>query len=187
MKSLHLLAPVAVFAISCGGFIATAADKASPSLVIPLIEDPKVVGVIPTRASSLAVESQVVREALWRTDYAGALDQARLEKKLVLLNFTGSDWCGWCRRLETDVFSKSEFNAYADRRLVLVKVDFPHKKRLPDAEVAQNARLQQQFGVSGYPTIIVVDPTGRKVAELKGYVRGGPKSVIAAIEKPRAN
>jgi protein disulfide-isomerase len=187
MKVPRHLAPIALLTFCGGGFIAAAADKAGASLVIPLVEDPRIVGVFPTHVSAVPVEADVVRDAVWGTDYAEALDQARLEKKLVLLNFTGSDWCGWCRRLEADVFSKPEFKAYAAQRLLLVKVDFPHKKRLPEAEVAQNARLQRQFGIQGYPTIIVVDPAGRKVVELKGYVRGGPKAVIAAVEKQRTN
>jgi protein disulfide-isomerase len=187
MRVPRPLALIALLAFHCGGFVAAAADRAGASLVIPLVEDPRIVGVFPTHVSAIPVESGVIRDAVWGTDYAAALDQARLEKKLVLLNFTGSDWCGWCRRLEADVFAKPEFKAYAAQRLVLVKVDFPQKKRLPEAEVAQNARLKRQYGIQGYPTIIVVDPTGRKVAELKGYVRGGPTAVIAAIEKQRAN
>jgi protein disulfide-isomerase len=119
----------------------------------------------------------------WQTDFSTALEKAGREKKLVLLNFTGSDWCSWCHRLEADVFSKSGFKAYASKRLVLVKVDFPRKTRLPLAEAAQNARLQQQFGVRGFPTIVVVDANGTKKFQVKGYVPGGPNAFIAALEK----
>ena len=122
--------------------------------------------------------------ATWRTDYSAALEQAAKGNKILLPNFTGSDWCGWCHRLEADVFSKPEFIAHAARHWVLVKVDFPRKSKLPFHESTQNARLQREFGVRDFPTIVSVDAHGKRVAEIKGYVRGGPKAFIATLDQP---
>lgn len=157
-----------------------------PDCWIKPIEDPNIIGVLTDPAPPVGTLGEVASapvDVVWHTDYAAALRRAAQEKKLVLLNFTGSDWCVWCKRLETDVFSKSEFIDYAAPRLVLVKVDFPRNKSLPAAEVRQNAQLQQQFGIKGYPTVIAVDASVRKVAEIRGYVRGGPKGFIAALER----
>ena len=167
--------------------------KPTKSLRILPVDDPNIVGVPRAappphpKSSSKAVAEPAADlppgDSVWQADYAAALRQAAREDKLVLLNFTGSDWCSWCIRLETAVFSKPEFLAYADQHLVLMKVDFPRKQRLPAAEVAQNARLQQQFRISGYPTLIVVDAAGRMVAEIGGSARSSPKAFIAALEK----
>jgi protein disulfide-isomerase len=85
--------------------------------------------------------------------------------------------------MEADVFSKAAFENYAARNLVLVKLDFPRKTKLPAAEAAQNARLMQEFGVTGFPTVVVVNADRRKVAVFNGYVRGGPTAFLAALER----
>lgn len=74
----------------------------------------------------------------WLTDAAKAQAQAKAEKKLVLLDFTGSDWCGWCIKLNKEVFSKPEFAEYAKKNLVLVEVDFPRRKKLSPAQNKAN-------------------------------------------------
>jgi len=118
----------------------------------------------------------------WMTDYKAALQQAEKEKKLVLLDFTGSDWCGWCIRLDKEVFSKSEFKNYAKKNLVLVKLDFPRSKSQTAQIKAQNQQLAQQYNIEGYPTVIVLDPAGQQVGQL-GYMEGGPKAFIAELDK----
>src|SRR6185503_11094076 len=107
----------------------------------------------------------------WLTDAAKAQEQAKAEKKLVLLDFTGSDWCGWCIRLHKEVFSKPEFAEYAKKNLVLVEVDFPNKKKLSDEQQKANQALQKKYAVRGYPTIILLDGSGAKVGQL-GYDAG---------------
>jgi protein disulfide-isomerase len=87
------------------------------------------------------------------------------------------------RPLEADVFSKPEFVAHATRNWVLVKVDSPRKTKLPFHESTQNAKLQREFAVRGFPTIVAVDAQGTRMAEIKGYVRGGPKAFTAALEQ----
>ena len=118
----------------------------------------------------------------WVTDQPQALAKARTEKKLVLMDFTGSDWCGWCMKLDKEVFSTPEFQKYAQDHLVLVELDFPHKKQLPPALKTQNDMLGKKYAIEGFPTIIVLDPQGNKVGEL-GYQPGGPVAFIAALEK----
>ena len=121
-------------------------------------------------------------EAVWLTDYEVALKKAAVEKKPLLLDFTGSDWCGWCIKLDKEVFSQPEFTAYAAKNLVLVKVDFPRKKSQPEAEKKQNAKLGQKYKIEGYPTIVVLNSAGNKIGEL-GYEAGGAKPWIAGLEK----
>jgi len=118
----------------------------------------------------------------WMTDAAAAQTQAKAEKKLVMLDFTGSDWCGWCIKLNKEVFSTAEFATYAKANLVAVEVDFPNKKKLSDAQKKQNQALANKYKIEGYPTIIVLNSDGKKVGEL-GYQPGGPKAFIASLEK----
>ena len=121
-------------------------------------------------------------ELNWLTDLPKAQAKAKEEKKLVMLDFTGSDWCGWCIKLNKEVFSKPEFAEYAEKNLVLVEVDFPRTKKLSAEQKKANAALQEKYKIQGYPTIIVLNSDGKKVGEL-GYEPGGPKPFIAGLEK----
>lgn len=118
----------------------------------------------------------------WLTDYKQAQAEAKANKKLVLINFTGSDWCGWCIKLDREVFTKPEFQEYAKKNLVLLELDFPRGKQLSAAEKNQNQELAQKYQVQGFPTIVVLNAEGRQVGEL-GYVPGGPSAFIAELEK----
>lgn len=119
----------------------------------------------------------------WSDDYEKALEQAKKENKKVLLDFTGSDWCGWCIKLDKDVFSKPEFKEYAQKNLVLVEVDFPQGKALPKKTKEQNEKLRDQYKVQGFPTLVLLDSDGKTLGELVGYVKGGPQGFIAELEK----
>ncbi len=121
-------------------------------------------------------------EANWLTDVPKAQAQAKAENKMVMLDFTGSDWCGWCIKLHKEVFSQPEFVEYAKKNLVLVEVDFPRKKELSAAQKQANNALAAKYKIEGYPTIIVLNKEGKKVGEL-GYQPGGPKAFIANLEK----
>ncbi len=102
----------------------------------------------------------------WLTDYKQAQQQAKSNKKVMLLDFTGSDWCGWCIKLDKEVFSKPEFQEYANKNLVLVELDFPRRKEISATERSQNEELAQEHGVQGFPTLIVLDSNGKKMGEL---------------------
>ena len=117
----------------------------------------------------------------WLTDYKAASAKAQTEKKTLLMDFTGSDWCGWCIKLDKEIFNTPEFKQYAKKNLVLLKLDFPRKKQLSAEEKAQNKELAQRYGIQGYPTIILLDGEGKNLGEL-GYMKGGPKAFIKEIE-----
>lgn len=102
---------------------------------------------------------------------------------MLLLDFTGSDWCHWCMKTEQDVLEKQEFKDYAIKSLVLVKLDFPDKKILPGEVKAQNERLKTQFNITGYPTFVLLDKNGRELGRLSGYYEGGPKAYIAMLDR----
>jgi protein disulfide-isomerase len=121
-------------------------------------------------------------ELEWQTDLAKAQTQAKTEKKLVMLDFTGSDWCGWCIKLKKEVFSKPEFAEYAKKNLVAVEVDFPHKKQLSAAQKKANGELAKKYSIRGFPTVIVLDSDGEQIGKL-GYHPGGPQAFIAQLEK----
>ena len=131
--------------------------------------------------TALALFSATAAEVTWLTDATKAQTQAKAEKKLVMLDFTGSDWCGWCIKLHKEVFSQPEFIEYAAKNIVAVEVDFPNKKKLSEEQQKANEALSKKYSVRGYPTLIILDGDGKKVAEM-GYVKGGPKAFIAEFE-----
>jgi thioredoxin-related protein len=114
-----------------------------------------------------------------------ALEQAKKEQKLVLLDFTGSDWCGWCQKLDAEVLGKPEFIDYAAKYLITVVVDFPmHHDLAPDLKKANN-NLKGKFEVTGYPTLVALSPEGKVVWKQAGYVEGGAFSLIAPLNRTR--
>jgi len=120
----------------------------------------------------------------WTMDFAAAAKLAKAEKLPMMLNFTGSDWCGWCKLMDKDVFAKDEWQKYAAKNAVLVTVDFPRDKTIvPKDFVARNKELKKQFGVSGYPTYIILDTDGKSVIGQLGAGRGKtPASFIKEFE-----
>ncbi len=118
----------------------------------------------------------------WLTDYNTALAQAKSGNKVMLIDFTGSDWCGWCIKLKGEVFDTPEFAAFARENLVLLEVDFPRRKTLSAAQQRANAALQARFQPEGFPTLYLVNGEGRTLSEL-GYVAGGPGAFISAMKQ----
>ncbi len=121
------------------------------------------------------------RADLWTDDYAKAAAKAKSEGKALLLDFTGSDWCGWCKKLDAEVFSKKEFKEYAQQNLVCVTVDFPHSFNLSSKQARQNEELAAKYGVHGYPTIVLLDPEERPIG-VTGYQPGGAKSYVQHLQ-----
>ncbi|MEO6131447.1 MAG: thioredoxin family protein [Saprospiraceae bacterium] len=89
----------------------------------------------------------------WLVDLDEAYAMSTKEKKPIMANFTGSDWCGWCKRLDASVFSKPEFKAWAQKNVVLLELDFPRGKQIPQKNKEQNAAMQNALKVTGYPTV----------------------------------
>ncbi len=134
---------------------------------------------------SFAVQAQ---ELVWQTDINKAMAISTKTQKPMLLFFTGSDWCGWCIRLQNEVLKTPEFTAWAKKNVILVELDFPRGTPQTDAIKNQNAGLQQAFGVQGFPTVWFA------TAKLKGgkpsftgmgstgYVAGGPTAWLAVAD-----
>ena len=127
-----------------------------------------------------------VEKLTWHTDLVKAIEISTKEKKPLMLFFTGSDWCGWCIRLQKEVFYQAEFIEWANDNVVLVDIDFPKNKSKQSTELQQqNNLLQQQFGIQGYPTIHFVRPdkidgkTSLTKLGNTGYRAGGPAAWIS--------
>ncbi len=99
------------------------------------------------------VETYKSEKEGWLVDLDEAYAISAKEKKPILANFTGSDWCGWCKKLDADVFSKPEFQTWAKKNVVLLELDFPRKKQIPQKNQQQNFAMQQALQITGYPTI----------------------------------
>lgn len=118
----------------------------------------------------------------WLTDFEKAKAEAAARKVPILIDFAGSDWCGWCIRLDNEVFSKPEFQAYAKDNLVLFLADFPNGKPQPEVVKTQNKALAEKYGVEGFPSVLLLDSTG-KVLGKTGYQKGGPVDYVEHIKK----
>jgi thioredoxin-related protein len=118
----------------------------------------------------------------WSTDFSHALEQARADDKMVLLDFTGSDWCPWCIKFDHEVLDTDPFATYAQNKLELVLVDFPRTKPQSDALKQANRALGRQYNVSGYPTFVLVNYAGNELGRQVGYAPGGPGAFIAKLE-----
>lgn len=121
------------------------------------------------------------QELTWHTDINKAIELSLKENKTLFLFFTGSDWCGWCIRLQNEVFKKPEFVQWAQKNVILVELDYPKRKKLEAQLTQQNLELQNMFGVRGYPTVWFANPEKKKDKSINlqqlgktGYVAGGP-------------
>jgi thioredoxin-related protein len=117
----------------------------------------------------------------WKSNLEQAIEQAKKENKAVLVNFTGSDWCSWCKRLSAEVFQQKEFEDYAKESLVLVMLDFPRNISQSAETQAYNKNLAQKYGIQGFPTILLFNNQG-DFAGKTGYLPGGPEKYIANIK-----
>ena len=117
--------------------------------------------------------------AEWMTDFEAAKTKAAAENKALLVDFTGSDWCGYCIMLRQNVLDKPDFEAYAKDKFVLVEVDVPRAKQLPEELQKQNRALVEQYRISGFPSVFVMTPKGEVVG---GFV-GGARA-LADIQEP---
>ncbi|MEN9972245.1 MAG: hypothetical protein RIS20_592 [Bacteroidota bacterium] len=124
-------------------------------------------------------------DLVWHTDLNKAIELANKQNKPMMLFFTGSDWCGWCKRLQQEVFTQTEFKKWAQDNVILVEVDFPRANIQTEEVKAQNRNLQQQFAVRGYPTCWFVKADKLKDGKVnftqlgtKGYEAGGPANWV---------
>jgi len=139
---------------------------------------------------SMTIEAQ---ELTWHTDVNKASELAIKNKKPLMLFFTGSDWCGWCIRLQTEVFKTPAFVKWASENVTLVELDFPRRKQLAPELAQQNRNLEQMFAIRGYPTVWFVTPAlvDGKISFNRlgstGYVAGGPDSWLPGANQILSN
>ncbi len=136
--------------------------------------------VMTVAAPALAADENWIKD-----DMKAAMEKAKAEGKDILIDFTGSDWCGWCIRLDNEVFSQSEFKENVPNNFVLVALDFP-TERVPQTEAvkAHNQEWQQKFNIRGFPTIVLTDANGEEYART-GYRQGGPVPYVEHLTKLR--
>ena len=137
-------------------------------------------GLVFTMTVAFGMKAEAASE--WETDFAKASTNAAKSGLYMLLDFSGSDWCGWCIKLEKEVFSQATFKKYAKENLVCVMLDFPRQKKLNKKLKEQNAELAQKYQIKGYPSVVILAPDGSLVAKT-GYQEGGAQKYVEYLKK----
>lgn len=132
--------------------------------------------------AALAFTTSAYAKPGWEDDFEKGLAKAKASGRPALVDFTGSDWCIWCKRLDAEIFSKKEFQDYVKDKYELVEVDFPQIKPLPKEKAEAHDKLAQKYNVQGFPTVVILDGSGKELGRL-GYLEGGAKAFIAELEK----
>lgn len=137
----------------------------------------------PTPDSAQPQETGTVNEepALWTSDLTAARQKAQETGKPIFLLFTGSDWCHWCVKLEKEVLATPEFESWAKENLILVKLDFLRYTEQAQDIKDKNEALRQQYGISGFPTVVLLAPDGQ-IVDQTGYQSGGPAAYIEHLK-----
>lgn len=133
---------------------------------------------------SPTAEHPMTTDTVWLTDMEQAKTVAAREGKLILIDFTGSDWCGWCVKLKKEVFTREEFLEGAGKDFVLVEIDFPKEADQSDEQKEANKALAKRHQVRGFPTIVLTDASGREFART-GYREGGPGPYLEHLRQLR--
>jgi thioredoxin-related protein len=127
------------------------------------------------------------QDSQWLQNFSEAKAKAKAEKKDLLIDFTGSDWCIWCKRLDKEVFDQPEFKTGIEKGYILVKLDFPNDKKLVAEDIQkQNAQLQTEWSIQGFPSIFLADADGRPYAQTGYQAGGGAKYLEHLAEKQKA-
>jgi thioredoxin-related protein len=130
----------------------------------------------------LKQDKAVEKSKGWLDNFEKAKTEAAALKQPIFAFFTGSDWCGWCMKLRSEVLDKKDFEAFAEANLVLFEADFPRGKKLSDDVKKQNAELAAKYGVRGYPTVYLLDADG-KVLGQTGYQEGGVEAYVKHLQE----
>ena len=118
----------------------------------------------------------------WFTNLEKAQEVAQERNIPIFIHFTGSDWCGWCWKLEEEVYSKPIFQEYVAENMVMVTIDFPKKIEQSDEVKAYNRALSTRFGIRGFPTVQLLNPDETPIAQT-GYKKGGPEKYIEHLKE----
>jgi protein disulfide-isomerase len=133
-------------------------------------------------ASGAVARSKSV-PAGWGEDLAAAQARAEKDGKLVLAAFSGSDWCGWCVKMDQNVYAKPVFVKGAGKNFELVMLDFPQDESvLSDLAKKQNPPLLRKYGVRGFPCAVVLRPDGTEVTRFGGYQYGGAEGFLKRLD-----
>ncbi|MCR5414494.1 MAG: thioredoxin family protein [Kiritimatiellae bacterium] len=133
-------------------------------------------------AAAFAAMAKTSTPEGWTDDYDAALKQAAEENKYVIADFSGSDWCGWCKKLDKEVFAKKEFLDGAKEKYVLLMIDTPNNSALLSEKAkTQNPELVKKYDIQGFPSVLILDAKGEVVART-GYKKGGPAKYLEMLE-----
>ncbi len=128
-----------------------------------------------------AVEAITTSAGTWLTDWEQAKKLSKATGRPILTDFTGSDWCGWCKKLKKEVFGTDEFKKWSAKSVILLELDYPRSFTLPDNLKKQNEMLKQKYQIRGFPTVLFLDAS-EKILAKTGYVKGGPEAWIKDAE-----
>ncbi len=131
---------------------------------------------------TLAQTLPAADESFWRSDFEEAMAEAKSSEKPVLLYFTGSDWCHWCRKLDNELFAASPARELLAKRVVPIALNFPQKGKAPPGQVRKNRIQQQKWKVKTFPTVILFDPVSRRELWRHSYLSVTPDNYLKAIE-----
>ncbi len=134
-------------------------------------------------AALLLASASLALAGDWGHDWEAAKAESKKSGKPILINLTGTDWCGWCIKLEKNVFSKDVFKAYAKDNLVLMEADFPRKKELPAEVKKQNEALKKIYLAGGYPTVWLLDAEGNKLSDDLGEFGQDPEAWVKKLQE----
>lgn len=141
-----------------------------------------VLGLYREAGRQAATTQAAATQSVWGTSMPSAVAEARRTGRLILADFTGSDWCPWCKKLKAEVFDTPAFGDWAAGNVVLLEVDFPRGKPQDDATRKQNEELARKYGVEGFPTVLFLKADGTEVGRA-GYLEGGSEIWIAQAQK----
>lgn len=123
-------------------------------------------------------------ELSWQTNFAQASQQAQSSGKPIVMLFTGTDWCYWCKRLERDILQNPEFVNAVNDKFIFVFLDFPRGSPQNPTLSAQNEQLANKFNVNSFPTIIILDSKGQFLSK-PTYDRENPRSLADQLLRLR--
>jgi len=136
------------------------------------------ISLVPDEPAEISVDP--VLAGLWLEDYDAVKERAVALERPILMWFTGSDWCIWCKRLEDEHLSRDVFKTFAKENLVLLKLDFPRNIAQSDELKAQNQTLREAWNINGYPTLIMTQVDGSPLGQ-RGYLQQSPEAFVADL------
>lgn len=130
------------------------------------------------------IMTQGAEAGKWTMDAPAAMQLSKTSDKPVFICFTGSDWCGWCKLMDENIFSTDTWKNYAKENMVTLWLDFPRNKDLvPEANRAKNEELAKQYNVQGFPTYVITDAEGKELGRLSAGREYTPETFIKDFEK----